>query len=389
MSTAAATPREFLARTVVGWHVAFVSIVTLVTLFTVVDDKVSPRDRLLGVVLGGLMLTSYGLLGRRLIGAERAGPTAFGYLASVWVPFLVLVRVTDAAYLLLFILFPQTWAILPKRAAVAVNVAVCVALAVTGLADGSPSDEVVTTAGFNLVLSLLLGLWITGIIDESERRRDLIADLRRTRDELATTERARGVLAERQRLAHEIHDTLAQGLTSIIALAQAIEATIDRDPRAARERLALLEATARADLDEARALVADLGPADLRSGSLSEAVRRLVDRVGRELGVPAELTVEGEPRPLPAGVEVVLLRSTQEALANVRKHAGARRIRVRLAYEGVGATLEVCDDGRGFDPDGPQGFGLPGMRRRVGELGGRLHVDSATGAGTRLLVWVP
>jgi signal transduction histidine kinase len=157
---------------------------------------------------------------------------------------------------------------------------------------------------------------------------------------------------------------------------------VDTDPAAARRRLVTARETARQNLAEARGLVAALSPADLQAAPLPEALGRLASRFEAETGLPARFEVRGDPRPLAANQEVVLLRSAQEALANVRKHAGAGAVTVSLRFEGAGAVLSVADDGGGFDPAVPTGgFGLAGMRRRVEEIGGALTIHSGP-AGT-------
>jgi signal transduction histidine kinase len=174
------------------------------------------------------------------------------------------------------------------------------------------------TVAVNTVFAVIFGLWIHGIITESNRRAELVAELRATRAELAEAHHQAGVLAERERLAHEIHDTLAQGFTSILMLAQAADTAVDHNPAAARERIEMIEDTARENLAEARSLIVALGPADLASdgpASLSEALGRLAQRFGTELDLDVAVNVAGRVRSLPANVEVVLLRATQEALA--------------------------------------------------------------------------
>jgi signal transduction histidine kinase len=220
----------------------------------------------------------------------------------------------------------------------------------------------------------------------------LIDELERTRAELAETEHARGVLAERQRLAREIHDTLTQSFTNILTLSQATEVALPHDATEARGRLMLIERTAREGLEEARALVEAAGPVELQDASLAEAVERVVVRFGEETGLPAQVTVSGRPRSLPANYEVVLLRATQEALANIRRHAAATAVRVTLTFppDGPGsAILEVADDGRGFDPLQVTGHGLGGMRSRVEQVGGTLEIASGPGGGTAIRVLVP
>jgi signal transduction histidine kinase len=287
--------RAFWERTLPGWHVAFYAALALATVFVLSDGDLTTGDRVAALGLAALMAASYTVLGRDVLGAEQVNVPVICYLLSVWLPFLVLVGLSPGAFLLLFVLLPQTWAILPTRAAAVWVVVVSVALFVTGLMTGRSAGQLAIESAVNLGFSLLLGLWITGIIHESERRAELIEELQKTRAQLAAAERERGVLAERQRLAHEIHDTLAQGFTSIIALAQAVEATMEHDPEAARKRLSLLDSTARANLAEARALVADLGPVDLRQATLPEAIERLVTRMGQQLDIPARFVLKGEP----------------------------------------------------------------------------------------------
>jgi len=238
---------------------------------------------------------------------------------------------------------------------------------------------------------LLLGLWIARIIRQSRQRADLLAELAATRSELAAVSREAGVLAERERLAGEIHDTLTQGFTSVLLMLEAVDSTLASDPEAARKHLDRARQTARDNLAEARALVGALTPPDLTRTSLPEALRRLVARADGEDGLRAVLAVTGEPRGLPAEHEVTLLRATQEALTNVRRHAGAGRVDVTLAYGPGRVTLTVRDDGRGFDPavPAPDGYGLAAMRLRAGRIGGVVAVDTAPGTGVAVRLDVP
>ena len=244
-----------------------------------------------------------------------------------------------------------------------------------------------TTLGIavlGVTFSVAFGTWIIQIIKQSEERAELIAQLEQTRAELARANREAGMLAERTRLASEIHDTIAQGFTSIVMLVQAAEAMLGADELTqAQRQLSLIDQTARENLADARALVADLTPAALTSDTLPDALARLTERVGQELGVKASFAADGESAPLGTSIEVVLLRVCQEALANVRKHAKASSIQVRLEFGEFGARLAVSDDGVGFDAGlTSEGFGLRGMRARVAEAGGALTVRSVPGAGT-------
>jgi signal transduction histidine kinase len=216
----------------------------------------------------------------------------------------------------------------------------------------------------------------------------MVEEVTQARSELAESQRTAGRLAERQRLAAEIHDTLAQGLSSIVLLARSAEAALPADPSAAAERLNELGQTAAENLAEARRFVRELTPPALVEASLSEALRRLAERKG------ADFLLEGEPCPLPVEAEVALLRLTQQALANAVQHAEATRIAVTLSYLDHEVTLDVFDDGVGFDPQahrvGEQsGFGLHGMRERMAALGGQLTVESAPGEGTAVAAVIP
>jgi signal transduction histidine kinase len=192
-----------------------------------------------------------------------------------------------------------------------------------------------------------------------------------------------------------VHDTLAQGYTSIVVLAQTAAAQLERDVDAARERLALIEEVARDNLREARAVVAAFSPVGLESSTLVEALERLAERFGRETGlaVRLDLTALGAGAALRRDEEVVLLRGAQEALTNVRRHAAASSVVVRLSAVGEGegrqVSVHVEDDGVGFDPASVGGSGLEGLRGRAAQVGGAVDIASAPGAGTRVTLRVP
>lgn len=293
-----------------------------------------------------------------------------------------------ASGLVLFALVPQCFMVLPPVWAL-VALVVFDVVPVADAVSGAPAYPVAMVAAVAVVLvafSAQFGWWIQRIITQSRERADLIAQLAAARAELAETERQAGVLAERQRLAMEIHDTLAQGFTSILMLLQAAESA---PPEQARAHLSRAARAAQENLAEARALVAAEPPTGLAGTSLQDALRRLVARLAEETGIDVRWDLVGEPRRLPAGTEVVVLRCAQEALANVRRHAGAARASLRLRYGPDAVGLDVSDDGAGFAPGTVSGFGLAGMRERVTQAGGRLDIRSAPGAGTTLTVDVP
>ncbi|MDG4864030.1 sensor histidine kinase [Streptomyces sp. T-3] len=220
--------------------------------------------------------------------------------------------------------------------------------------------------------------------------------MRRQAERLAATERREGTLAERQRLAMEIHDSLAQGLSSQQMLLQAADRVWDADPDRARAHVRTAESFAERNLAEARRFVHDLAPADLASGGgLVEALRGLASREsGAGLGPEIRVRVDGVALALPDRVESALLRIAQGALANVREHSGAEFVALTLSYLEDQVILDVADDGQGFDPaaalgGGVRGHGLPAMRARVRQLGGSLTVESRPGEGTVVSATVP
>src|ERR687894_52043 len=212
--------------------------------------------------------------------------------------------------------------------------------------------------------------------------------------------RQAGVLRERQRMAHEIHDTLAQGFTSIVMNLEAAEGVIPSNLDRAQHHLDQARLTARESLTEARRLVWALRPEALESASLPDALGHLARRWSDESGIWAGVTTTGTPCTLPPEVEAMLFRVAQESLNNARKHAvGASRVLLTLSYMGETVSLDVRDDGAGFDPvrefgmtrrdRDSGGFGLRGMRERVEGVGGALSVESAPGEGSTLTVELP
>ncbi|QES42343.1 two-component sensor histidine kinase [Streptomyces venezuelae] len=232
---------------------------------------------------------------------------------------------------------------------------------------------------------------------QAARQRELIDDLIRTRRELAATERREGTLAERQRLSMEIHDTLAQGLSSQQMLLQAADRVWDTDPAKARTHVRTAESITEHGLAEARRFVQDLAPADLADGGgLPQALRALAERES-DAGLTVRFHAEGTAPPLPDRVSSALLRIAQGALANVREHADASTAALTLTFLDDQVVLDVADDGKGFTPPtvtrgaaaGVRGHGLPAIRARAHQLGGTLTIESAPGEGAVLSVSIP
>jgi signal transduction histidine kinase len=258
---------------------------------------------------------------------------------------------------------------------------------------------------FNAVVAVAFTWFASVGYEQSERRKQLVADLSEANrkleatmlenaglhQQLLTQAREAGISDERQRMAREIHDTLAQGLTGIITQLQAAGDghVADRERRVeAAIRLA------RESLSEARRSVRELRPEPLETARLGGALGEVASRWSALHGVPVTVTTTGVPRPMPPDVEVTLLRTAQEALANVAKHANATRVGLTLSYMEDEVALDVRDDGVGFDPASPAvsadgGFGLTAMRERVERLAGTLEIESERGTGTAISACVP
>lgn len=203
---------------------------------------------------------------------------------------------------------------------------------------------------------------------------------------LYAASRELGIAEERNRLAREIHDTLAQSLLTLTFQLRAARGLISGEPERALQGMIEAEANARAALDEARRSVWNLGPASLEGGSLVEALQGEADP--RRAGVPCRLVVSGSARPLPADIQLALLRVTQEAIANARHHAACTRVEVLLEYNTDAVSVSIFDNGQGFNPsrvrekaDPGRGFGLAGMAERLQRIGGRLEIRSGPGHG--------
>ena len=278
-----------------------------------------------------------------------------------------------------------------------------------------------------------------GELSEANRRLEAtLAENAGLQQQLLTQAREAGVLDERQRMAREIHDTLAQGLTGIITQLQAAEQAAD-DLAGWRRHFEAATRLARESLSEARRSVEALRPESLETGRLSEALADAAGRWSALHGIPVQVTTTGTARPMQSEAEFALLRTAQEALANVAKHAQATRVGVTLSYMEHEVALDVRDDGRGFDlaklctktaqaaqaaqaaaanghvpvarvngvtglvglsvgdglrhsdagKPGDGGFGLVAMRQRIESLAGRLQVESEPGFGTGISACIP
>ncbi|AJF68031.1 sensor histidine kinase [Streptomyces vietnamensis] len=323
-------------------------------------------------------------------GSQRAAAVWLAVLGASW---LVLLWLTPEALWLAFPLYFLQLHLLPVRWSLPTVVLTAGAAILSYVGHGAPLNPGVFIGpllGAAVAVATVLGY--EALYRESERRRRLIEELIETRAELAAAERHAGTLAERERLAREIHDTLAQGLSSIQLLLRAAERQLPPDSPAAGHIGRAREA-AQDNLAEARRFVRALTPPDLEHGSLAGALERLCEPGGAP-GPRVRFSVSGTPVELPTPYEVALLRIAQSALANTVRHAAASRAEITLSFMDASVTLDVVDDGLGFDPasvrpssDG--GFGLPAMRSRAESLGGTFTVEAAPGQGTAVAVSLP
>ncbi|GAB3876307.1 sensor histidine kinase [Kibdelosporangium lantanae] len=304
---------------------------------------------------------------------------------------------TPAAYVLAFRVLPWPWELWGVA-----GVAAVAGIAQASTIDRSSFDGYLFTAA---VLAINIGpmcgfSWFMERANRQERLRRqtlhdlseanarLAASLRENEDlqaRLVAQAREAGVLDERQRMAREIHDTLAQGLTGIVTQLQAAEQAEDW-----RRNVTAAIDLARESLTEARRSVHALRPEALATARLSEALIEVANRWSGRHDIPVQVTTTGTPRPMSTEAEVALLRTAQEALANVAKHAHATRVGVTLSYLDKEVALDVRDDGVGIqDRPTDGGFGLVAMRQRIEGLAGTLQVESERGAGTAISAAVP
>lgn len=334
-------------------------------------------------------------------GAGRSVVVWLGGLTVLW---LVLVAISHETVWIAFSLWLLAGHLLVGWwGAGYVAVTLAVVILVPWWATGGASSPGVLGPTIGAVFALVVSRSQVQLVREAAQRQRLVRSLVAAQEEtetlhteLARTQRESGALAERARLSRDIHDTLAQGFSSIVLLARAGRAA--RDEARVRDLLLQIEDSAAANLDEARRVVGALAPRDLEGAGLPAALRRVLDTLTAETGVHTELRVEGDVAGLPTSTEVALLRTAQGALANVRRHARASRVVVSLSELGDSVRLDVVDDGVGFDlasltwPSSSVtagGYGIPSTRARLREIGGGLDIESAPGEGTALSAHVP
>lgn len=257
------------------------------------------------------------------------------------------------------------------RRAVIANLGLFAAVLAAFVADGGSVWLLVTVQVLGFGFSMLIGIWISGLARANTERERLIVALEQAQASIARLSGEHATAAERARIARDLHDTIAQDLAGIAMLAQRGKPDLDS--------LRAIEQLAQGALAEVRGLVAAHGGVGLDAG-LPVALERLGARFQAETGIA--VTVSAAPVELPVDVEVALLRTAQEALANVRKHAAATGATVTMTTDASGVVLRVADDGRGFDRASlTRGLGLQGLDERMALAGGSLQIDSSP-AGT-------
>lgn len=319
-------------------------------------------------------------------------------LTAAW--FALLPMSQAAVYLIVTMFFIYLRVFDDRRGIIAVLVATAVVIAVQipgGLTFGTVMGPMVSAVVVLAIYYAFQRLW-----QVSRERQELIVQLMDTRTKLAETQREAGIVAERERIAHEIHDTVAQGLSSIQMLLHAadrelIATGLDEAARApVATRIQQAREAASENLAEARAMIAALQPVALDENSLDTALQRVARSFSAAGQLEIGVEIDGTERELPMKIEAVLIRVTQGAVGNVVKHASASRARITVTYGEGDVRIDVVDNGKGFDPEAvakrPVGLGhigLSAMRRRVEEVGGTLDVESAPGEGTAVSVAIP
>ncbi|WP_369745588.1 sensor histidine kinase [Paenarthrobacter sp. AMU7] len=416
-STGAATILRVLR---VCLHVGFavlllVAVVRLLTGVGVAGSPPTPVAMAAGLGLSALLAAVYlagTILEKRYASdASRFDPTPYArwWLGAVMILWLLLLLVSGDFAWVAFPLFFVQLHLLPRRLALpAIALSTILLIGALwfhsrGSVDGGLQLAMVLGPVFGAGFAVVTGLAYRALFLEAENQRTVADDLRRTRAELAQTQHDAGMLAERERLAREIHDTLAQGFSSIILMGRSAEKALDDgDPQAAKERLRIVQDTASTNLAEARSFVRGLRSPDLEQSGLVDTLRRLCDKTeteaaARGTALRCRFELVGTPVELPNTYQTTLLRAAQASLANVWAHAHARAAVVTLSFLGAEVTLDVFDDGKGFEPstaagtvrgDGT-GVGLQSLRERLAALNGRLEIESAPGEGTVVAVRVP
>lgn len=355
-----------------------------------------------GVLAVSALFAGWYFGGLRMGEGTRGHGFAAGWLVGLALIWIGAVAISPEFVWLAFPLWLLAGFVLRLRWAIPFSIVVlAVAIAAPVVHNGTTSYANVFGPVIGGVFALGISRGYLELVRDGRERSHLISslvaahdELAGIQDELARAQRDAGAVAERTRLSRDIHDTIAQSLTSIGMIAATVTPP---DSEQSSRAFAQIGDLAREGLADARRIVNALMPAELESSALAAALQRMLDRLTAETGVRSELHVDDSVPALPVSVEVALLRTTQSALANVRAHAMATRVVVSLVDAGDCVRLDIVDDGVGFDVvrwerapvTSGGGYGLRSMRERLRELGGGLDVESAAGAGAALSASVP
>ncbi|UQV54065.1 sensor histidine kinase [Corynebacterium pseudodiphtheriticum] len=366
----------------------------------------------LGLVYAGGIVVEYrtrrgvGSFSNPTVNQQRSARWWWAAVVVLWLSALVL------ANDFLWVLFPLvfvTLAVLPRPANLLAT-AVLWAAGVVVVAWLHPQHWHIAVAigpGIGTVFAVAIYVSYRALHREALTQRRIAEQLAATQQELAATEHQAGRLEERERLARDIHDTLAQGLSSIVLLARAgrasastVEAASPESKNAATDVFSTIEDTARDNLAEARRFVRDLTTPSAQA-DLPDAITEILQRMRRRgsgLGESTEFRANfsGDThRRLPESVVTAVVRCVQEALNNVAKHAHAAHAVVSVAVLGDELTVDIFDDGRGFDParapqqESSHGYGLGGIQQRIAALSGTVNIESTPGEGTVVAARIP
>lgn len=370
------------------WAVAVLGVSAMMALLLLLSQP-STTELAIGLAGIGVLVVGWFALGHGR--AANEDPSA-ALIVVMAVATALAVSAAPSLALVQAIVYPMAWVFSRSlRDAVIANFLLGSAVLVGSLVSLGVSPNALVQTALTVVLSLgfslAMGFWINRMSALGQERGRLLAELQGAQSQIAALHREAGATAEREHLARELHDTIAQDLTGLVMLAQ----------RAQREQgnpetLALIEERARAVLADTRALVAAGAAVGDPSDGLAATLDRLAARFERETGVQVECAVQSDLA-LSRDVDVVVLRCVQEALGNARKHARASRITIEVSVapdDAARVRVRVIDDGVGFEPlRAADGFGLTGLTERLALVRGELTVQSAPGAGTTLTAVLP
>lgn len=391
---------EAFSRWFAAMTATFGATILLSVALVMIDQEAPLPNRLLGSALVLFLVAWYWFRGQWT--AIRSDLDLVVYFAVLITLVAIAINQHNAFALVLFTAYWQGFAYLRVPAALVYATVLTLAsqwafgsLRFDTLGGIIENPSILIIAFIALIVSGLLASYIETIAREADRRADLLRQLREAQQALAAREREAGISLERQRLAGEIHDTVAQHFTSIVTNLEAAESRAGTNPQASWDHIRAAREAARHGIVDARSMVAALQPEVLEGRSITDALRHITEGAASGAGVPAEFHEEGAPVGLDRLHETILVRALQEALQNIRKHANARTVTVTLNWLDDEVILDIQDDGVGFAPDatrpqeGGHRMGLRTMKQRVEGAGGTWMIDSTPGEGTSLAVTFP